>query len=57
MYQSTEFSRALATVMSNLRIIGFHDVTPLQLAALQASDDTDEALRIMANVRAYFQGT
>jgi hypothetical protein len=56
MYQSPEFSRALETVMSGLRIIGFHNVRPLQLAALQASDDTDEALRIMANVRAYFQG-
>jgi len=57
MYQSPEFSRALETVMSNLRIIGFRNVRPLELAALQASEDADEALRIMANVRAYFQGT
>jgi hypothetical protein len=56
MYQSSEFSRALETVIVNLRIIGFRNVSPLELAALQASEDADEALRIMANVRAYFQG-
>jgi hypothetical protein len=43
--------------MSNLRKIGFRNVKPLELAVLQASDDADDALRIMANVRAYFQGT
>jgi len=55
MYQSTEFSRALENVMLNLRILGFRNVKPLELTILQASEDADEALRIMANVRAYFQ--
>ena len=57
MYQSSEFSRALESVMSNLRKIGFRNVKPLELAGLQASEDADDALRMMANVRAYFQGT
>jgi len=57
MYQSSEFIRALESVMLNLRILGFRDVKPLELTILQVSDDADEALRIMANVRAYFQGT
>jgi hypothetical protein len=42
--------------MANLRKIGFRNVKPLELAVLQASEDADDALRIMANVRAYFQG-
>ena len=57
MYQSSEFSRALENVMLNLRILGFHNVKPLELTVLQTSEDADDALRIMANVRAYFQGT
>jgi hypothetical protein len=55
--QSAEFSRALQLVISNLARIGFRDVKPLDLAALQASEDSDDALRIMADVRAYFQGS
>jgi hypothetical protein len=56
-YQSTEFSRALDTIILNLPKIGFHNVKPLELAALfRASEDTDDALKIMADVRAYFQG-
>ena len=54
--QSTEFIRALDIIMSNLPKIGFHHVTPLELGVLQASEESDEALRIMADVRAYFQG-
>ena len=57
MYQSSGFTQALEIIMLNLRKIGFRNVTPLELAVLQASDDADDALRIMANVRAYFQGT
>jgi len=57
MYQSSEFTRALESVMLNLRILGFRNVKPLELTILQVSEDADEALRIMANVRAYFQGT
>jgi hypothetical protein len=56
MYQSVEFSRALDSIMSNLLKIGFHNVKPLELAVLQGSEDADDALRIMADVRAYFQG-
>ena len=56
MYQSPEFSRALESIMSNLPKIGFHNVNPLELAILQASEDSDDALKIMADVRAYFQG-
>ncbi len=55
-YQSQEFSRALEVVMSNLPKIGFRNVKPLELAVLQASEDSDDALKIMADVRAYFQG-
>lgn len=55
--QSTEFSRALDTIMSHLPIIGFRDVKSLELTTLlQTSEDTDDALKIMADVRAYFQG-
>jgi hypothetical protein len=42
--------------MSNLPRIGFHAVNPVDLVALQASEDSDDALKIMADVRAYFQG-
>jgi hypothetical protein len=55
-YRSAEFSKALQRVISNLARIGFRNVEPLELAALQASEDSDDALRIMADVRAYFQG-
>ena len=54
--QSAEFIRALDIIMSNLPKIGFNHVTPLELGVLQASEESDEALRIMADVRAYFQG-
>jgi hypothetical protein len=57
MHQSTAFSRALGIIMSHLPEIGFRDVKPFQLASLfQTSEDTDDALKIMADVRAYFQG-
>jgi hypothetical protein len=55
-FQSQEFSRALETIMLNLPKIGFHNVKSLELVALQASEDSDDALKIMADVRAYFQG-
>ena len=55
-YQSSEFSRALESIMSNLPKIGFRNVNPLDLVALQTSEDSDDALKIMADVRAYFQG-
>jgi hypothetical protein len=57
MGQSTEFSNALGIIMSQLPKIGFRNVKHLELAALlQTSEDTDDALKIMADVRAYFQG-
>jgi hypothetical protein len=55
-HKSSEFSRALDIIMSNLPKIGFRNMNPLDLAALQASEDSDDALKIMADVRAYFQG-
>lgn len=56
-YKPTEFSRALEIIMLNLPKIGFRNVKALELAVLlRASEDTDDALKIMANVRAYFQG-
>lgn len=55
-YQSSEFREALETVISNLRKIGFHNVQPIELAVLRASEDSDDAIKIMADVRAYFQG-
>jgi hypothetical protein len=43
--------------MLNLPKVGFRNVRALQLAVLlRASEDTDDALKIMADVRAYFQG-
>jgi hypothetical protein len=55
--RSKEFSIALNTIISNLPKIGFHNVEPLELAVLmRASEDTEDALKIMADVRAYFQG-
>jgi hypothetical protein len=30
---------------------------PLELAVLRASEDSDDAIKIMADVRVYFQGT
>jgi hypothetical protein len=47
---------ALNSIMSNLPMIGFRNVKPLELAILQDSEDSDDALKIMADVRAYFQG-
>jgi len=55
-YQSSEFRVALEAVISNLCKIGFHNVQPLELAVLRASEDSDDAIKIMADVRAYFQG-
>ncbi|KAF8504661.1 P-loop containing nucleoside triphosphate hydrolase protein [Russula emetica] len=54
-YESSEFGDALEIVISNLRKIGFHNVQPLELAVLRASEDSDDAIKIMADVRAYFQ--
>ena len=56
MNQSSEFIRALDTIMSTLPKIGFNHVTPLELGVLQASEESNDALKIMADVRAYFQG-
>jgi hypothetical protein len=42
--------------MLNLPKVGFRNVKPLDLVALQTSEDSDDALKIMADVRAYFQG-
>jgi len=55
MNQTSEFTRALDAVISNLPKIGFCNVEPLELAVLQASNDADDALKIMAGVRSYFQ--
>jgi hypothetical protein len=54
--QSQEFNRALDAIMLNLAKIGFRNVKPLELAVLQASEDSGDAVKIMADVRAYFQG-
>jgi hypothetical protein len=54
--QSSEFTRALDVIISNLPRIGFNNVTPLELGVLQASEESNDALKIMADVRAYFQG-
>jgi hypothetical protein len=56
MDQSSEFNRALDTILSNLPKIGFNHVTPLELGVLKASEESNDALKIMADVRAYFQG-
>ena len=56
MYRSSGFIEALEIIMSNLPRIGLRNVKPLELAILQTSEDADDALRIMADVRAYFQG-
>lgn len=43
--------------MFNLPKIGFPNVNRLELAGLlRTSEDSDDALKIMADVRAYFQG-
>jgi hypothetical protein len=55
MDQSSEFNRALDTILSNLPKIGFNHVTPLELGVLKASGESNDALKIMADVRAYFQ--
>ena len=55
-YPSSEFRVALEMVISNLCKISFHNVQPLELAVLRASEDSDDAIKIMADVRAYFQG-
>ncbi|KAH9976107.1 P-loop containing nucleoside triphosphate hydrolase protein [Lactifluus volemus] len=53
--QSSLFNSALDSIIANLHRIGFRDVNPLQLAALQPSEDAEDALKIMADVRGYFQ--
>ncbi|KAH9965455.1 P-loop containing nucleoside triphosphate hydrolase protein [Russula dissimulans] len=55
MYRSQGFIEALEIIMRNLHRIGLRNVKPLELAILQTSEDADDALRIMADVRAYFQ--
>ena len=47
---------ALESIISNLTKIGFHNVKPLSLAAMQASEKLIDVLKIMADLRAYFQG-
>jgi hypothetical protein len=42
-YRSTEFCPALQRVIMNLAKIRFRDVKPLDLAALQGSEDSDDA--------------
>ena len=54
--QSSQFNSALDEVIASLAKIGFRGVKPLELAALQSSEEADDALKIMADVRAYFQG-
>ncbi|KAI9508380.1 P-loop containing nucleoside triphosphate hydrolase protein [Russula earlei] len=54
-YQSSEFNRALETIIFNLSKVGFDNVNPLELAVLRPSGDEDDAIRIMADARAYFQ--
>jgi hypothetical protein len=58
-YSSSEFNSALNMIISNLAFIGIHNVNPLDLAVLKPSEpeDVEDALRIMADVRGYFQGT
>jgi len=56
MNQPSEFTLALDAILLNLPKIGFRNVSALELAVLQASGDADDALKIMAGVRAYFQG-
>ena len=47
----------IAKVFAGLAEIGIHGVKPEDLAKLIPSDGTEPALGIMADVRAYFQGT
>jgi hypothetical protein len=47
---------AINSIIENLAMIGFRDVKPLELAVLQSSEDAEHALKIMADVRAYFRG-
>ena len=54
--QSSRFMVAVNRIIENLAIIGFRGVKPLELAALLPSEDAEDALKIMADVRAYFQG-
>ena len=56
--RSSEFTLALEDILLNLHKIGFHNVRPLELAVLRASvdSDSDDAIKIMADVRGYFQG-
>jgi len=56
MDQSSDFIIALDAIMSNLPKIGFNLTTPLELGGLQTSEKSNDALKIMADVRAYFQG-
>ena len=56
LHTSSPLNSALDSIIANLHAIGFRDVTPLQLARLQPSEDAEDALKIMADVRGYFQG-
>ena len=48
--------QALNNVIANLNTIGIHGILAKDLSRLLPDDDTDPALNIMAEVRAYFQG-
>jgi hypothetical protein len=53
---STDFQDGMARVLSGLPQVGINGVKPVDLAKLLPSDPMDQALHIMAGVRAYFQG-
>ena len=48
--------QALNNIISNLATIGIHSIAAQDLSRLLPEDETDPALGIMAEVRAYFQG-
>ena len=52
-----EFTNVLNAVMANLSSLGFEGIKSEHLPKLLPTELKDDALEIMAEVRAYYQGT
>ena len=53
----SEYEQPIALALSAISALGFKNVTTPDLLRLLSNDETTVALKIMADVRAYFQGT
>lgn len=53
---SSSYSTILSTTLGNIALLGIHGIKAEHLTKLLPSDEMDDALEIMSQVRAYYQG-